>query len=111
MWLPYHHLHGTTKYEGQNTLQYDWTKWTATGSDVETSDGGGYASLFSEDRTKYWHSQYSDGGAPLPHWLVIDMKEELECISFAIGRRAYGENNYGSVKNWNCGLAQTMRIS
>lgn len=86
------------KYEGQNTLQYDWTKWTATGSDVETSDGGGYASLFSEDRTKYWHSQYSDGGAPLPHWLVIDMKEELECISFAIGRRAYGENNYGSVK-------------
>lgn len=25
------------KYEGQTTLQYDWTKWTATGSDVEAA--------------------------------------------------------------------------
>lgn len=39
------------KYEGQTTLQYDWTTWTATGSDVETGDGGGYPSLFTDDRT------------------------------------------------------------
>lgn len=86
------------KYEGQSTLQYDWTNWTATGSDVETSDGGGYSSLFTEDRTEYWHSQYSDETVPAPHWLLIDMQEELECISFAIGRRANGDINYGSVK-------------
>ena len=86
------------KFEGQTTLQYDWTKWTATGSDVEASDGGGYPSLFTDDRTQYWHSAYSGGNAPLPHTLVIDMQEELECISFAIGRRAYGENNYPTVK-------------
>lgn len=86
------------KYEGQTTLQYDWTTWTATGSDVETGDGGGYSSLFTEDRTQYWHSQYSGGNAPLPHTLVIDMQEELECVSFAIGRRVNGENNYPSVK-------------
>lgn len=86
------------KYEGQEVLQYDWTGWTAKGSDVEESDGGGYASLFTEDRTKFWHSQYSGGNAPLPHWLLIDMQKELECISFAIGRRAYGDLNYPSVK-------------
>ena len=86
------------KYEGQTTLQYDWTKWTATGSDVEAGDGGGYPSLFTDDRTQFWHSAYSGGNAPLPHTLVIDMQEELECISFAIGRRAYGENNYPTVK-------------
>lgn len=79
------------KYEGQTTLQYDWTKWTATGSDVEAGDGGGYSSLFTDDRTEFWHSAYSGGYAPLPHTLVIDMQEELECISFAIGRRANGE--------------------
>ena len=86
------------KYEGQTTLQYDWTKWTATGSDVEAGDGGGYSSLFTDDRTEFWHSAYSGGNAPLPHTLVIDMQEELECVSFAIGRRANGENNYPSVK-------------
>lgn len=41
------------KYEGQTTLQYDWTKWTATGSDVEAGDGGGYSSLFTDDRTEF----------------------------------------------------------
>lgn len=86
------------KYQGQNQLEYDWTKWTATGSDVEPGDGGGYPSLFTNNRSEFWHSQYSGGNAPLPHWLLIDMKEELECISFAIGRRAYGDINYPSVK-------------
>ncbi|WP_291528533.1 discoidin domain-containing protein [Bacteroides sp. UBA939] len=88
------------KYNGQQYLEYDWTKWTAIGSDVQANDGGGYPSLFSEDRTKFWHSQYSPANAPLPHWIVIDMKEELECAQFSIGRRAYGTGptNYPSVK-------------
>lgn len=29
------------KYDGQEFLQYDWTRWTATGNGVEASDGGG----------------------------------------------------------------------
>ena len=57
------------KYAGQEYLQYDWTRWTATGNSVESSDGGGYASLFSEDRTTYWHSQYSGDAPSLPYWI------------------------------------------
>lgn len=85
------------KYEGQTTLEYDWTKWTATGSDVQDGDGGGYPSLFTEDRGEFWHSNYSNS-VPCPHWLLIDMKEELSCIMFRIARRGYGDKNYPSVK-------------
>lgn len=86
------------KYEGQEYLQYDWTGWTATGSDVQENDGGGYSSLFTEDRTEFWHSYYGEP-TPCPHWLLIDMQKELECSRFAIGRRQNGELNYPSVKH------------
>lgn len=89
------------KYEGQEYLQYDWTRWTATGNGVEAGDGGGYSSLFTEDRTEFWHSPYSYSVA-LPYVLEIDMKEELECAKFEIGRRYYTNgNNYGTVKTMN----------
>lgn len=88
------------KYEGQQYLQYDWTNWSATGSDVESSDGGGYPSLFTEDRSTFWHSQYSEPVPSLPHWLVIDMKEDLEVAMVRVGRRTYAANgnNYPTVK-------------
>lgn len=85
------------KYNGQTTLEYDWTGWTATGSDVQSGDGGGYPSLFTDDRGKFWHSSYSPA-TPCPHWLLIDMKAELSCVMFRIARRGYGTTNYPSVK-------------
>jgi len=87
------------KYEGQEYLQYDWSTWTAIGSDVQASDGGGYPSLFTEDRTTYWHSQWSPA-VPNPHWVVVDMKEELDVSMVRIGRRYYAANgnNYPSIK-------------
>lgn len=89
------------KYAGQEFLQYDWTRWTATGNGVEAGDGGGYSSLFSEDRTTFWHSPYSYS-VDLPYILDIDMQEELECAMFHIGRRYYSNgNNYGTVKTMN----------
>jgi hypothetical protein len=89
------------KYEGQRYLEHDWTLWSATGSDVQSSDGGGYPSLFRDDRTNFWHSQYSPAlDNPLPHWIVIDMKKELPVAMVRIGRRFYAGNgnNYPSVK-------------
>ena len=85
------------KYDGQTTLEYDWTKWSATGSDVQEGDGGGYPSLFTEERTKFWHSAYGPA-VPCPHWLIIDMQEELSCIMFRIARRGAGGKNYPTVK-------------
>ena len=89
------------KFEGQEYLQYDWTKWTATGNSCQVSDGGGYSSLFSEDRTTYWHDQYSPEFIEGPWYIIVDMKEELECCMFQIGRRYYAANgnNYGTVKH------------
>lgn len=89
------------KYEGQQYLEYDWTLWNATGSDVQASDGGGYPSLFNNDRTNFWHSQYSPAlTEPLPHRIVIDMQKEQPVAMVQIGRRYYAENgnNYPSVK-------------
>lgn len=89
------------KYEGQQYLEYDWTLWTATGSDVQASDGGGYPSLFKDDRTTFWHSQYSPALTnPLPHWIVVDMQKEQPVAMVRIGRRYYAANgnNYPTVK-------------
>lgn len=88
------------QFKGQEYL-YDWTGWEASGSDVQASDGGGYPSLFTEERTTFWHSQYSPVlDPPLPHWLVIDMKEELPIAVVRVGRRHYAANgnNYATVK-------------
>lgn len=88
------------KFQGQQYLEFDWGQWTATGSDVQASDGGGYPSLFKDDRTNFWHSQYSPSNAPLPHWITIDMKKELPVSMVSIGRRHYAANgnNYATVK-------------
>ncbi len=89
------------KFEGQQYLEYDWTKWTATGNSCQASDGGGYPSLFNDDRTTYWHDQYSPSFIEAPWHITVDMKEELECHMFQIGRRHYAKNgnNYGTVKH------------
>lgn len=89
------------KFEGQEYLQYDWTKWTATGNTCKASEGGGYPSLFTEERTTYWHDNVSKDNQPKPWILLVDMKEELECHMLQIGRRYYAKNgnNYGTVKH------------
>lgn len=85
------------KYKGQQYLEYDWTGWTAIGSDAHT-EGGGYPSLFTNDQTTYWHNDY---GNPQPtHWLLIDMKKELPVSMVRIARRHYAPNGnyYPSIK-------------
>lgn len=89
------------KYEGQKYLDYDWSGWSATGSDVQASDGGGYPSLFTDDRTTFWHSQYSPAlETPLPHTITVDMKKALKVDMVRVGRRHYAANgnNYATVK-------------
>lgn len=81
-------------FNGQEYFAHDWAKWTATGSDVQADDGGGYPSLFKDEQTNFWHSQWSPA-TPNPHWLLIDMKEELSVGMVRIARRYYaGNGNY-----------------
>lgn len=86
----------TQQYEGQQ-YEVDWSDWTATGNSVQENDGGGYPSLFKEERTTFWHSNYG-APVPLPYEITVDMQEEHTCFMFRIGRRAYGTVNYPSVK-------------
>lgn len=52
--------------------------WTATASsDKAGSDGSTAQVLLDGNSTTYWHSMWSPD-APLPHWILIDMKKEYE---------------------------------
>lgn len=87
----------TQLYEGHQ-YEIDWSDWTATGNSVQENDGGGYPSLFTEERTTFWHSNYSEDAVDLPYEITVDMQKEHTCFQFRIGRRAYGAINYPSVK-------------
>lgn len=51
------------------------TGWSVTASDEHLTDGGTAMGILENDpKTKYWHSDWSVG-APVPHWLLVDMKK------------------------------------
>jgi hypothetical protein len=74
---------------------YKCTKegWTVEVSDQTASDGGGKDKIIDNDYGTggYWHSQWSGGNAPLPHWAVIDMKEPVEVARIVTQRRSNGD--------------------
>lgn len=58
--------------------ELDRSAWTATASsDKAGSDGGTAQTLLDGNLETYWHSQWAPD-APLPHWILIDMKKEYE---------------------------------
>lgn len=55
--------------------QYDKSSWTVVDySDQEIGDGGGVTALIDGKLDDWWHSQYNNGVAPLPHWAIIDLR-------------------------------------
>jgi len=60
--------------------QCDKTEWQVlTVSDADAEGGGKDKMIDSNYATnQYWHSKWQGGNAPLPHWAVIDMKEQIE---------------------------------
>jgi hypothetical protein len=61
--------------------------WTVTASDEKTSDGGGKDGILDGNLNTWWHSMYSPD-VPLPHWLLIDMKQVLQISQVRIIRRS-----------------------
>lgn len=69
--------------------KYDCSSWKVLAvSDETASDGGGANSLIDDDLSTYWHSSYTDGDAPLPHWAVIDMQAPKKISRLEVYRRA-----------------------
>lgn len=88
---------GTNHVEILNPDEGNPLRWSATCSDVQVGDGGGVDAIFDESQTNYWHSNYSDP-APLPHWIVVDLKEEMEINQVRLGWRMYGSSVYMHVR-------------
>lgn len=61
-----------------NIYILDRSAWTATASsDKAGSDGGTAQVLLDGDPETYWHSMWGPD-APLPHWILVDLKKEYE---------------------------------
>lgn len=68
--------------------EYNKSGWTVTDwSDQEVSDGGGVTSLLDGNLNNWWHSQWSDGGRPLPHWVIIDLSSSKRICRIDTWRR------------------------
>ncbi len=67
------------------------TDWKITGfSTEEPAEGGGQGlatALIDDDISTFWHSQWSGGNPPYPHWVSVDMGKEVTIGSFECFRR------------------------
>lgn len=88
---------GINHVEILNPDEGDPLRWSATCSDVQDGDGGGVDAIFDDNQANYWHSNYSTP-APLPHWIVVDLKEEMEINQVRLGWRMYGSSVYMHVR-------------
>jgi hypothetical protein len=69
--------------------QYNKSNWSVAGySDQEAGDGGGATALLDGDLNTWWHSQYSDGGSSLPHWVIIDLTSAKKICRIDTWRRS-----------------------
>lgn len=75
----------------------DPLRWTATCSDIQTSEGKIENIFDYSTQTNFWHSQYSPS-MPLPHWIIVDLKKEMDISQVRLAWRMSGANVYIHVK-------------
>lgn len=76
--------------------------WSAETSSVEAQEGaanGKPQSLIDGDITTFWHSTWSDGEPPYPHWFIVDMSKVEVLGRFGMIRRY--NNTTGGFKTFN----------
>lgn len=87
----------TNHIEVLNPDEGDPLRWSATCSDVQDGDGGGVNAIFNDNQADFWHSNYSLP-APLPHWIVVDLKKEMDINQVRLGWRMNGATVYLHVR-------------
>jgi hypothetical protein len=60
-------------------------------SSQHRSDGGGVPSIIDENLATYWHASYSNPSSTYPHWIIIDLGEEVTIAQVGMARRV-GDN-------------------
>jgi len=67
--------------------ELSYSDWTVTASSFSESQGTPGAILV-DGASPFWHSKWAGGEAPLPHWLLVDMKAEKMISEIMINRRS-----------------------
>jgi len=82
-----------------STYEYDKSAWEVIAySDQQADDGGGAGTILDGDFSTYWHSSYSDGAAPLPHWVIIDLKSAKDIYQIDTWRA--GNTDANTIQYW-----------
>lgn len=83
-----------------STYEYDRSEWEVIDySDQQTDDGGGVTTLFDGNYyDTFWHSAYGGGAAPLPHWLIVDLKSAKEICRIDTWRP--GNTDANTIQYW-----------
>jgi hypothetical protein len=80
-------------------VEFDRSEWEVIDySDQQADDGGGVGTLFDGDFSTFWHSSYGEGPAPLPHWVIIDLKS-VKNITQIVTHRA-GNTDANTIQYW-----------
>lgn len=80
-------------------FEYNKSLWTVISySDQQKEDGGGVGTLLDNNTGTFWHSGYVPGAAPLPHWVVIDMKSAKQVCQ--IDTRRAGNTDAKTIQYW-----------
>lgn len=90
-------------FEDKSTAaRADKSAWTAT-ADSETPDGwentGKASAVIDGKLATYWHTDYSVV-VPYPHWVMIDMKKELNLVTVDITNRQASTPNKIGMKTF-----------
>lgn len=72
------------------TFTGDGDAWT----DAQEPTEGAIKNMFDGDTNTFFHMQWSGTPAPFPHYVVLDLKEEVNFFSFSYTTRNHGNTHH-----------------
>lgn len=76
---------------------HDKMEWVASASSEEPAEGDGNgvaAAAIDGDAISFWHSQWEGASPPFPHWVEVDLGEELYLSEIGLTRRQNNSNGF-----------------
>ena len=80
------------------SVPHDKWKFVSVSSEETAREDNAAENAIDGQISNFWHSKWSDGRAQAPHYLVIDMGEEVEVAGFRYTPRQNMRN--GRVRRW-----------
>lgn len=76
-------------------IKLEKNTWTAT-ADTHDASGGFLPGLaIDDDLDTYWHTSQTYGGSAYPHWLAVDMGEEVVAVAVGLtARTGYTDTDF-----------------